>query len=309
VYNRPGHLKQCIQSLASCELAKQTTVYISSDAAGRREDEDAVKEVREYIPSISGFHEVIPIFHSENRGLLKAYSKSFEMIFERYDRLIFLEDDVLVAPDFLSYMNDAFSFYRTDERVYSISAFSFSVFSEVEPALQNQVYFANRFLPWGFGIWKHRVLNGNEYSLDDVKNDLKDSDFVDRLNQNGQDLYPALLSLVSQNKMLVLDYLQVYHMVKHRLVTVMPYVSKSFNIGNDGSGTRTKRNRKFQNIDIAFLKKKNPYYFTDQVQAFLDFGFYEENFNSKKNYYKMALYRLGLLGLSMWLLNFYKKNF
>ncbi|MBT1700518.1 glycosyltransferase family 2 protein [Fulvivirgaceae bacterium PWU4] len=306
VYNRLEYLKKCIESLKRCDFARDTTVYISSDAPYKPEHSASIEEVRNYIRQITGFGKVVRVFHEKNKGLAKAYSDSFEILFRDHDRFIFLEDDVVVAPDFLKYMNEGLSFYEHNKRVYSISAFSFSVFFPVEADKKNKVYFQNRFNPWGFAMWKDRFLKGNEYDLAQVKASLKDKTFVDRLYRNGADLYPAMLSIVSQNKMLALDYLNVYHMVKHDLLTVSPYVPKSFNVGNDGSGTRTRKSEKFTSADISFLEKENPVQLPEAIEAHIDYSVNKLNFNSRVNKYKLLLDKAGLLRIAMMANNFYK---
>ncbi len=306
VYNRLEHLKQCIEYLSCCGGADKSELYISSDAAYRVEDELAINDVRAYIKTISGFLKVIPIFHEGNRGLKESYYTSLELIFKKYDRFIFLEDDVVVAPDFLSYMNEALIFYQDDFRIFSISAFSFSTFYRVAREKQNRVYFTNRFYPWGFGQWKSRALLSTEYTKTDVEESLNDSGFLNRLNANGQDLQSAFLSLMAQKKMLVLDYLHTYHMVRNNLFTVVPYMTKSFNIGHDGSGSRTVKNSRFQKMDLNFLHTPNSYNLTPLTKGSVDNSFNRVHFSSPLNRIKLFLRKLGLLGVVMKWVNQYR---
>ena len=69
VYDRLDSLKKCIESLQNCEESAQSVLYISSDAAYRSQDADKIQAVRNYIQTISGFKNVIPIIHKENKGL------------------------------------------------------------------------------------------------------------------------------------------------------------------------------------------------------------------------------------------------
>jgi hypothetical protein len=306
VYNRLDHLEQCINHLLRCEGAAESVIYISSDAPYKNQDQSIINKIRDYIKTVSGFLEVIPIFHETNKGLKQVYYSSLELIFKKYDRFIFLEDDVLVAPDFLTYMNQGLNFYQNDSRIYSVSAFSFSIFHSVSEEKRDKVYFTNRFYPWGYGQWRDRVLTGSEYSLQDLNNSLKDSDFIERLNKSGKDLEPSFLSLKAQNKMLLLDYLNTYHMVKYNLFTIVPYQSKSFNIGHDGSGSRTIKNKRFQATDISFLNNPTQYQFLEFSEAAIDNTFNKLHFSSRLNRIKIFLKRLGLLRLAMKFVNKYR---
>ena len=104
VYDRLDSLKKCIESLQKCEAAAQSILYISSDAAYRSQDTDKIEAVRNFIKSISGFKNIVPLFHKENKGLNGSYNFAIDLIFKEYDTFIFLEDDIIVAPNFLKFM-------------------------------------------------------------------------------------------------------------------------------------------------------------------------------------------------------------
>lgn len=306
VYNRLDHLKQCIKHLMRCSGAEQTVLYISSDAAYRPQDESMIEQVREFIKTITGFWEVIPIFHETNKGLRGCYYASVELIFKEHDHYIFLEDDVLVAPDFLTYMNEALVFYKDDSRIFSVSAFSFSAFYSVASEMREKVYFTNRFFPWGYCQWKSKALTGNEYTPSDLEQSLHDPAFLNRLNTIGEDLLPAFMSLLAQKKMLVLDYLHTYHMVRNNLLTVVPYQSKSFNIGHDGSGSRTIKNKRFQATDISFLNSPIRYQLVEFSEEAIDNSFNKLHFSNRLNKIKIFLKKIGILGFVMKGVNFYR---
>lgn len=301
VYDRMDHLKQAIHALQSSERAQDTVLYISSDAAFHPGHTKKIFDVRNFIFQIRGFKEIIPIIHNTNKGLAEAYNESINLLFERFDRFIFLEDDVVVSPDFLNFMNEGLSYYENDPNVLSISGFSHSAFFEFEEDKKNKIYFTNRWNPWGFGTWKKKFLNIPRYSLNDLKKDLKRKSFVKKLDSIGIDLYPVFKQRLSSGEMLTLDYYYVYHMVKNELVTVTPYVTKTFNIGNDGSGTRTKANEKFTSFDLSKLKRNNTYQFVPYSPDFVNNSFNERINGTKTSKIKRLLDNLGLLSLAYYL--------
>ena len=95
--------------------------------------------------------------------------------------------------------------------------------------------------------------------------------------------------------MLKADYLFVYHMIKNDLVTVAPYSTKSFNTGNDGSGTRTKRNSRFVSFDKSSLFQKADFVFNESIDRNLNNSFNERLNNTKTSRLKNRLDKLGLL--------------
>ncbi|MBC7629713.1 glycosyltransferase family A protein [Ferruginibacter sp.] len=297
VYNRLQHLQQCIDSLANCDLADDTVVYISSDAPYTDAHTTQIQAIREYILSIRRFKQVIPVFHNTNKGLVKAIHDSVSVIFKEYEALIFMEDDNIVSPDFLTYMNAGLHFYTDNPRVISVSGFSQSIFFEEDLSKINQTYFTHRHCPWGFGIWKDKYLYDHQYSIEDVRKDLNEKKFVERLNSIGIDLLSSFKHLIQQGNMLKADYLFVYHMIKNNLVTVAPYATKSFNTGNDGSGTRTKHNSRFVNFDKSKLLKKVDFTFNESVDQNLNNSFNARLNNNKTSRLKQRLDKLGLLKL------------
>jgi len=254
VYDRLDSLKKCIESLQNCAEAKESVLYISSDAAYKSQDAEKIEAVRNYIQTVTGFKNVISIAPKENRGLNGSYNAAIDMIFKEHDTFIFLEDDIIVAPDFLKYINEGLEFYENDPKIISISGFSHSVFYAVDDKLKSEVYFTNRWCPWGFGSWKDRIQSVPSLSLEGLKQDLNDTSFVKKLDEIGIDLFTAFQRKLYKKEALVLDYRYVHQMVKKDLYTVTPYTTKTFNIGNDGQGTRTQKNEKYTSFDLNKLR-------------------------------------------------------
>ena len=263
VYDRLECLKECIESLQNCQESTESVLYISSDAAFKTNDSFKIVAVREYIQSISGFKEVIPIIQKENVGLRNAYEFATNLVFSQHETLIFLEDDIVVAPDFLKFMNEGLVFYKNNTKVISISGFSHAVFFDVDSNLKSKVYFTSRWCPWGFASWKEKMQSVPNVSLETLKEDLNNSIFVKKLDAIGIDLFTAFKRKLYKNEPLVLDYLYVHHMVKNDLYTVTPYTTKTFNIGNDGQGTRTQENEKFTQFNTDTLSTVVQYKFSE----------------------------------------------
>lgn len=301
VYDRLDSLKKCIQALQNCEESAESVLYISSDAAYRSQDEAKIEAVREYIQTVSGFKKVVPIMPKENRGLNGSYNAALDLIFKEHDTFIFLEDDIIAAPDFLKFVNEGLEFYKNEPKVLSISGFSHSVFFDVEERLKSEIYFTNRWCPWGFASWKDKVLDVHALLLEELRQDLNDKKFVKKLDQIGIDLYTAFQRKLYKQEPLVLDYRYVHHMVKNDLYTVTPYTTKTFNIGNDGQGTRTKKNEKYTNFDLESLKNVIPFQFSAFASGKINNTFNFLCNNTKTSKLKRNLNKVGLLQFGYYL--------
>jgi hypothetical protein len=301
VYDRLDSLKKCIASLQKCEESAESVLYISSDAAYRIQDAEKIEAVRNYIQTVSGFKKVIPIAPKENKGLNGSYNAAINLIFKEHDTFVFLEDDIIVAPDFLKFVNEGLEFYKDDAKIISISGFSHSVFFDVDNKLKSDVYFTNRWCPWGFASWKDKILAVPTLSLEELKQDLNNKKFVNNLDEIGIDLFTAFQRKLYKKDPLVLDYRYVHHMVKNDLYTVTPYTTKTFNIGNDGQGTRTKKNEKFTSFDLNTLNKIVPFRFSGFSTEKINNTFNFLSNNTKTSKLKRILNAIGLLQFGYYL--------
>lgn len=150
VYNRPEHVRRNIQALLKNELAAESELFIYSDAAKDETSQAAVKEVRAFIRSIQGFKKITITERAENWGLARSIIDGVTTQINRYGRVIVLEDDLVVAPHFLQFMNDALETYRDEERVGHIQACDFTH----DPSLPD-TFLIKWTGSWGWGTWDH----------------------------------------------------------------------------------------------------------------------------------------------------------
>lgn len=148
VYNRPEHVRRNIQALLKNELAAESELFIYSDAAKDETSQAAVKEVRAFIRSIQGFKKITITERAENWGLARSIIDGVTIQINRYGRVIVLEDDLVVAPHFLQFMNDALETYRDEERVGHIQACDFTH----DPSLPD-TFLIKWTGSWGWGTW------------------------------------------------------------------------------------------------------------------------------------------------------------
>jgi hypothetical protein len=161
VYNRPEHTRRCIESLLKNSLAFESNLFIYADGAKDSTQQEAVNEVRNYIRSIQGFKQITLMERSENWGLARNIINGVTTQVNRYGKVIVLEDDLVVAPYFLQFMNDALEVYKNEPRVGHIQACDFTQDSSL-PA----TFLIKWTGSWGWATWdrawKHFNPNGNE---------------------------------------------------------------------------------------------------------------------------------------------------
>lgn len=161
VYNRPEHVRRSIESLLRNELAVQSELFIYADAAKDEASESAVAEVRQYIKGIKGFKSVHITERERNWGLANNVIDGVTTLVNQYGRVIVLEDDLIVAPYFLQFMNDALETYKDCPEVGHIQACDFTH----DPSLPD-TFLIKWTGSWGWATWdrawKHFNPNGKE---------------------------------------------------------------------------------------------------------------------------------------------------
>ena len=161
VYNRPAHTRRCIESLSRNSLAVESELFIYADGAKDQTVADEVEEVRQYIRSVQGFKKVILIERNENWGLAKNIIDGVSTQVKKYGKVIVLEDDLVVAPHFLRFMNDALETYQDEPKVGHIQACDFT-----QDASLPDTFLIKWTGSWGWATWerawKHFNPNGKE---------------------------------------------------------------------------------------------------------------------------------------------------
>lgn len=148
VYNRPIHTQQAVTALLKNELASVSHLYIYSDAAITDADRELVEETRRYVHQITGFASITIIERKENWGLARNIIDGVTTQVNHFGRVIVLEDDLIVAPYFLQFMNDALEIYKDEPRIGHIQACDFTN----DPSLPD-IFLIKFTGSWGWATW------------------------------------------------------------------------------------------------------------------------------------------------------------
>lgn len=149
VYNRPEHVRRTIEALQHNTLAAESPLFIYSDAARDASQKQAVAEVRRFIHTVTGFATITIIERNENWGLARSIIDGVTTQINRYGRVIVLEDDLITAPYFLQFMNDALECYKDEPRVGHIQGCDFTQ----DPSLPD-TFLIKWTGSWGWATWK-----------------------------------------------------------------------------------------------------------------------------------------------------------
>lgn len=232
-YNRKHHTEATINALKHNDGAKLSSLYIFSDGPKNELDKEKVDELRVYLKTIKGFMHVEIYETEKNRGLSNSIISGISKMFEKYERLIILEDDILTSSDFLTFMNIGLEKYEENNKIYSISGYSFN--PTIPEDYKFDVFLSPRISSWGWATWKDRWGNV-DWELKDFETFISDKNAVEHFKNGGEDLLPMIVKY----KRGVIDSWAirwVYHHFMNNAFCLVPTKSKVQNIGTDGSGT------------------------------------------------------------------------
>lgn len=247
VYNRPVHTKNLVDSLLKNKEAEESDLIIISDAP-KHSGVTGVSEVRQYIKNISCFKSVTIIERSENYGLAKNIIEGVTGLLNEHERLIVLEDDLVVSPYFLAYMNDALNLYADDEKVGSIHGYVYPV-----KAALPETFFLRGGDCWGWATWK-RAWNFFEPDGRKLLSEIKRNGLIRAFDLNNA--YPYYRMLQKQVMGKNSSWAVRWHasLFLREMLTLYPGTSFVNNQGADDSGTHLKNTNVF---DVSVAQSYN----------------------------------------------------
>ena len=248
--------KETIESLLKNDLAKESELFIYSDGCKSEVDKNDVLGVRAYLKTIEGFKSIEILEAPENKGLASSIIGGVAEIISKHEKVIVLEDDLIVSSDFLKYMNHALEFYKNDEKIWSISGYAPKL-----PCLENYdkgLYLSPRGSSWGWATWKDRW-DSIDWLVKDFKMLRYDKQMKRKFELGGDDMY-KMLELQMLGKIDSWAIRWCFSQFLQKRHTVYPVKSKVINNGfNDSKGTHnsggsSKWDVKVSNVKVDFVK-------------------------------------------------------
>lgn len=231
-FKRPSHTEQTLRALASNPEFLHSPLYIFCDDARHEGDAAGVRATRELAMNWPHPHKTVRMSDG-NRGLARSVSQGVTELCASYGRAIVVEDDLVVSPSFLNFLNSALHHYSDHERVMQVSGHMFPV--DIQSELSDGV-----FLPfttsWGWATWQR---SWKHFSVDMKGYKELSSDRHLRRRFNVDDSYPYFSMLKNQRAGKIDSWAINWHLsvfMKGGL-TLYPRQTLVSNEGFDGSGT------------------------------------------------------------------------
>ena len=253
-FSRVTHLKKTILALDD-KLSREDKIYIFCDNFSNSQSaeiKNKVKKVIKYLKTLDKKRFVITL-RNKRVGLRKNWHLAWSFMFNKFDKVICLEDDIVINKNFLPFMKYYLDIYKSNPRIMNISGFSTKM--KIPKNYEYDCYLTTRSMSWGQGSWrrvwtKFKSLNQNHKNILKVRNNKKKLTLV-----GGEDILRTM----------ILDYWKivesiqvwwVWNIIKNNGYCINPVGSLVKNIGFDGTGYHTKKGDIFQSNKIYLHKKR-----------------------------------------------------
>ena len=236
-FRRPEHTQKVLDTLAQNDLASDTEVYAFVDGPRKDTDVPLIARTVDVIESAKGFKSVTLVQRGENWGLARSVTTAVTEVVKKHGRVIVLEDDIVVSPAFLRYMNKCLDYYEDNTRVWHVSGFSNDYQEKMKGA------YAWRLMNcWGWATWDDRWAHFEKNTDHLIQTFTKD--MIHRFNIDG---FENFWLQVLGNRSGALNTWAIYWyaaIFRRGGLCVSPWHSYVRNIGFDGSGENCGFNEK-----------------------------------------------------------------
>jgi hypothetical protein len=246
-YRRPIHTQRVVDALLANPEAQDTDLIVFVDGPKTPREKHSVNEVLAIFSSLTGFASIDVQSSPTNLGLARSVIQGVTSVLGQHDRIIVLEDDILVSPNFLEYMNSALDLYENEEAVASIHGYVYPIERELPPT-----FFIRGADCWGWATWRRAWEKFNPDGRG-LLQQLKDSGQTRDFDFDDSGHYTAMLrgQIAGTNDSWAVRWYASAFL--ENMLTL--YTGKSLvrNIGFDGSGTHSGTSRE---LDTDMAKTK-----------------------------------------------------
>lgn len=232
-YNRAGYTRSVLDALAKNYLASQTAVYAFATDSSDAESIQAEAEVAAVLSDFKDkFGKFQVIRRPRNMSVADQMHTAIEMVLQWHSKVICLEDDLVVTPNFLNYMNSALEFYKDNAEVFSICGYSGIKMKEAVPC---DAFVHNGFRSFSYALWSHKYKQFEYYNN---RYELLDFDWNEVLNTIPQyfNMNLWILDLPLFSRQIQLDAIFTIYCYKNHLYQAFPAESYCECIDTDNLG-------------------------------------------------------------------------
>ena len=151
IWARPEIQKKTFEVV---KKARPSRLFLISDGGRSKEEHALILQSRRIVEDIDWDCKIDKLYYETNQGMYRMISEELKFVFDRVDRCIILEDDILVSKEFFGFCAELLEKYKNDQRITAING------SNPLGVYDNNN--ADYFFSWansisGYAIWKRTV--------------------------------------------------------------------------------------------------------------------------------------------------------
>lgn len=247
VYKRYNTTKLMLESLLACPECADSELYVFMDEARNDSEANDVEKVRALFDNLQGFKAIHPYPARMNKGMARSVIDGVTTVLEKHESIIVLEDDLVVAPDFLTFMNAALEAYRDRSDIWSISGYTPNL-KEIEQYDKNGVFLVPRAQCWGWATWSDRW-ETVDWEVSDFNYLARNKKRRKAFDMGGNDLFRTL-EMEHRERIESWAVRWAYAASKQKMWTVNPMLSKVQNIGLKSSTSHVGWHDERHNVEL-----------------------------------------------------------
>jgi hypothetical protein len=252
-YNRPEHTARALDALAACHRKDDFEFYFFSDGPRNAESRTAVNSVRQILAENAKKFSAQIVQQESNLGLAKSIVDGVARLCESHGRAVVLEDDLIVAPDFLHYMASSLDHYEDYPEVMQVGAYTIAPPQDRD----TDAFLLPVTTTWGWGTWA-RAWQKFSWTPRDWPAARGDAAWLSRFEIRGAGSYVPMLEdrLAGRNNSW--GILWWYEVSRSGGEVVYPLKTLVSNEGFDGSGVHCGTGSALGQHNASALRPKLP---------------------------------------------------
>ncbi len=233
-YNRPMHLELALRAIEANHESRESEVYIFVDGPKLgKENISRFQECLEVANLEYNFLSKLVTQRESNLGLAQSIRAGLDFVFEQHDSVVIVEDDIILAPNALSFLNQGLNKYVNDQSVSSINSYQYPLASGLHGCVALRGADC-----WGWATWRDRWVS-TSFKPESLLADLQLKGLNHHFDLDGNMDYSRMLKLQSDGQ--IDSWAICWHasMFLQGRYCIYPPGSLALNIGSDGSGTHS----------------------------------------------------------------------
>jgi len=139
--------------------ARPSIIFLQSDGGRNKTEWETIYKNRKlYDEGIDWECKVYKIYEDKNNGMYAMSRKMMDFVWNKVDRCIFLEDDILPSVSYFRFCAELLERYKDDLRISYISGMNYYV-NYKDPTYD--YFFAGETCIWGIAMWRRTYMSQN----------------------------------------------------------------------------------------------------------------------------------------------------